>query len=295
MTSFGGKFGTERGLVFRPPATANLMIDSADRGNQYTTTPFDFQITRNQALLNGFFTRVATTEVVLEWCEPNVAGEIILDVSGASSRQNVDVVIGGNNYTMEELMNAIVETYNSLPQGAGANQRPTGTTLSVSQQVGAWGFDMSGGKFQVISTPLAIKMGLDIGFGLNSRQAIGGCTDLRDYRYIDFVSNQLTYPQDLKDASSQTTVRDVLCRWYFAEDNPEQLDGYGFPILQGYIPFVRRRLFNPPKYIKWDNNLPVGNLSFQVYGQDGNLVPAYGVLNGDNQTEWLMTLQLSET
>ena len=291
MASFGSSFGVERGFVARPPATANLMIDSADRPNPTTTTPFDFQITRQQSILNGFFTRIATTEVVLEWCETNVDGAITMDVSGSSSRQNVNFNFVGN-FTMEDLMNAFLTEYNTLPTGSSTNLRPVGTTLNLIYSDGYWGFDMSGGQFQFISTPLGNKAGLQIGGGLSVRQPINGCVDLRRYRYIDIVSSPLTYPQSLKDASTQLVNRDVLCRWYMAEDTQENLDGLGFPILMGYQPFVRRRLFNPPKYIKWDNNLPVGNLSFQVYDENGNLlIPSNGV---NNETEWLMTLQVSE-
>ena len=57
----------------------------------------------------------------------------------------------------------------------------------------------------------------------------------------------------------------------------------------GYTRFVRRRLYNPPKQIKWQPNQPMGNLSFQVYGDDGDLVTA-DLLDSN----WLMTLQLSE-
>ena len=286
-------FGVEKGFVARPPSTANLMVDSADRPNPTTTTPYDFQITRQQSIMNGFFTRIATTEVVLEWCEVNVDGTLTFDISGASSRQNVNVLGAGlvGNFTMEALMDEVVNQYNSLPTGTSTNTRPVGTTISVAQIGGYYAFDISGGQGRVISTPLAVKMGLDLDTTLNPEILISGCVDLRPYRYIDFVCNQLTYPQNLKDATTQTLSRDVLCRWYFAEDTSENLDGYGFPILQGYLPFVRRRIFNPPKYIKWDNNLPVGNLNFQVYADNGNIVEATG---SPNESEWLMTLQVSE-
>jgi hypothetical protein len=105
------------------------------------------------------------------------------------------------------------------------------------------------------------------------------------------VSEDLTYAQDLKDSSTQIINRDVIVRWYFSDDTPEQLDAYGFPILMGYTQFSRRRLYNPPKQIKWDRDLPLGNLRFTLYDQDGNLpftrVPS-------DSTNWLMTLQLSE-
>jgi len=284
-------FGVEKGFVARPPATAQLMVDSADRPSPTTSSPFDFQITRTQSILNGFFTRVSATEVVLEWSGINVGGELILDVSGASSRQNVEINVVGN-YTMAGLLDTLVETYNSFTQGSTPNTtRPVGTTLNVGYNIGGVSLDLSGGKFQVVSSPLAIQMGIQIGLGLSPYQPINEIPDLRPYRYIDFVCNQLTYPQQLKDASTQPITRDILCRWYFAEDSPENLDKYGFPILQGYTPFVRRRIFNPPKYIKWDNNLPVGNLSFQVYDPTGNIVESASA----QETNYLMTLQLQES
>ena len=299
MTSFGGSFGTERGLVFRPPSTANLMIDSADRPNPTTTTPFDFQIAKRQSILNGFFTRVATTEVVFEWCEDNVlidasGAKFRCDISGVSpntysGQQTISIVnapLPGGNFTVAEALNAICAKFNDL-------SGTTGATFSVSTTAvpGQVVINVAGAVVRAYRTGCPLAQRLDIGqTALFTNNIYILCPDLRPYRYIDFVSAQLTYPQDVKDASTADINRDVLCRWYFAEDNPDNLDQYGFPILMGYTRFCRRRLFNPPKYIKWDNNLPVGNLSFQLYGDDGNIA-----LNNDPATNWLMTLQISET
>lgn len=274
----------ERATTIRMPSTANLMVDSADRNTTSYPSAWDFAIQKNQSIQNGYFTRVGTTEVVLEWCEQNVVGDIIFDVSGASTRENVTISFGASNFTVAELMDQIAAQYNDA-----VTSKPAGTTMSVSVELGAAGLDLSGGKFQVVSTPLALALGLNIGDGLESRQAITGCTDLRPYRYVDIVAPQLTYAQDLKDNSTQTSNRDVLCRWYFDEDVPENLDAYGYPILMGYKPFFRRRIFNPPKQIKWDPNLPIGNLTFQVYDQTGSQLPA-----SSSKSNFLMTLQLSE-
>lgn len=255
------------------------MIDSADRNATLNPSCFDFQISRPQSIMNGFFTRCGTTEVVLEWCEPNIIDdEITLDISGAVTRTTTSYQILASFLNVAQLLNEIVAGFNNT----------NGVTFSISTIGNSVGIDASGGKFRIISTPLAVRAELDIGVSLQSRKAIGQCPDLRLYRYLDFVSPQLTYSQDLKDTSTQTISRDVLCRWYMAEDSQESYDQYGFPILMGYEAFVRRRLFNPPKQIKWDNNLPVGNLQFQVYGDDGNLV------QNIQDTQWLMTLQLTE-
>ena len=103
------------------------------------------------------------------------------------------------------------------------------------------------------------------------------------------VSPSLTYSQDVKDASSAEVVRDVLCRWYFDYDEQNMIDGYGYPILMGYKPFCLRRIFNPPKQIRWDANLPVaGIMNFALYDPFGKLVETV------NSTNFLMTLQVSE-
>ena len=284
MTSFGGAFGIEKGITIRPSSTANLMVDSADRPNPTTSSPFDFQISKGQALLNGFFTRVATTEVVLEWCMNNVPDTaIVCDISGVNHTINV---VGGL-YTVSELLNEIVNLLDglSIPKyNFSINNAVGGGYVGIFS--GAGNLDYS---FISDDTGLLNRLGIELNQYQPEQLVV--CPDLRPYRYIDFVSSQLTYPQDLRDASTNKQVRDVLCRWYFADDGPEALDQYGFPILMGYTRFCRRRLFNPPKYIKWDNTLPVGNLAFQVYGNDGNIVSSPSNVE---DTNWLMTLQLSE-
>lgn len=281
-------FGSEKGFVIRPPATANLMVDSADRTNANTTTPFDFQITKSQAIFNGFFTRVGTTEVILEWCQDNIASAnntIQFDLSGVSQRETIYVDLGSGTYTVQDALEAIVDQL---------NENTVGAVFSIQQGAGTVFMDCSGAFFEVDNSVLANQLDIDNAeateYETNQWQIPISCPDLRPTRYIDFVCEQLTYPQDLKDATTATNSRDVLCRWYFAEDTQEEYDGLGFPILMGYKRFCRRRLFNPPKQIKWDSNLPVGNLRFQLYGDNSQILNyiSYG------KTNWLMTLQLTE-
>jgi hypothetical protein len=273
-------FGIDKAVTFRQPSTANLMVDSADRPSPATTNPFDFQITRQNSILNGYFSRIGTTEVVMEWAEPNIVdGEIQIDISGTSARSTQTLTFFNTFLTMADLLNSIVATV--------AN----GVTFSVVTTEGIVFIDASGGFFRFISTPLALQASLPVGGALATSKTVGPAPDLRLYRYLDITSPQITYAQDLKDSSTQLINRDVLCRWYMAEDTQELRDQYGFPILMGYEPFVRRRIFNPPKQIKWDNNLPVGNLQFQVFDDTGTLLVNQIV---PSQTNFLMTLQASE-
>lgn len=275
----------------RVPSTANLMIDSADRASG---SAWNFQIVKQKSILNGFFTRIGTTEVVLEWCEENVSSAlgnttISFDISGIAPNtyngtQTISVLSGF--YTAAEMMNEIVDRLNDL-------SGTTGTTWAMVQYQAGYYLEATDAFFEIGTERLAVQLDLDnavsVSLSATETGVIPNCPDLRPYRYIDFVSPVLTYAQDVKDSSTATFDRDVLCRWYFSYDEQAPLDAYGFPILMGYTRFCLRRIFNPPKQIKWDTNLPIGNLNFQVFNDDGILLPV-----SSDRSNWLMTLQVSE-
>jgi len=269
------------------PATANLMIDSEDRDENRYPSPFDFFISKPESLLNGFFNRIGTTEVVLTWNEPNIPIESPFSILVGSTVTTIQVPAGF--YTVEALLKYIV---------AELNAAAIGTTFSISNPYGAPVSLTGTNAFSVVQTELSEALSLEP--GVADINQLVNTPDLRNYRYIDFVSSQLTYNQDLKDASTATAVRDVLCRWYFSWDNPTLVDGYGYPILQGYQPFSQRRLFSPPKQIRWDSIQPVGQLSFQVYTPTGQLVQSAALTQPSGAdvkylpSDWLMTLQVSE-
>ena len=286
----------KKGTTIRFPATANLMIDSADRDETRFPLANAFQITKNNSILNGFFTRIGTTEVVFEYNYPNVSdgsyyGSNLSVQYTDDSEQWGPLAPANGFYTVAQLINWLVDALNTSggsttwtavvnPSGAaGALFTATGT--STQTILAGTLIDL---LFGSNNTPIV----LDPSGTSNNKVETLSSIDLRPYRYIDFISPELTYPQDLKDASTAPLVRDVLCRWYFDWDTPTAIDSYGFPILMGYTPFYARRLFNPPKQIKWDSNLPIGNISFQLYGNDGNIA----VL--DSNSNWLMTCQVSE-
>jgi hypothetical protein len=109
--------------------------------------------------------------------------------------------------------------------------------------------------------------------------------------YYDFVSDSLTYNQDLKDGTTSSfSNNNVVYRWYMAWDNNTDRDAYGFPILQGYFPFIQRRYLAFPKQIKWENNMPIGQLQFRLLDSFGN--PP--ILISNDELEYSMTLLVSE-
>lgn len=277
-------YGIEKGMTIRQPSTANLMVDSADRPNPDNTNPYDFQITRNQSIMNGFFTRVGTTEVVLEWCQNNVdTTPLTFDISGV----NHTITIVAGHYTVSDVLDSIVSQLDALALPA-YNFSVETSSGQVVIYTGNPNLDIE----YIPNVPLtSLEYRLDLIPSVNAPEISILCPDLRPHRYIDFICPNLTYAQDLKDSSTQSKNYDVLCRWYFSDDTPDQLDVYGFPILMGYTRFCRRRIFNPPKQIKWDSNLPLGNIAFQVLDENGDVLT---IPDEPNRNSWLMTLQMSE-
>lgn len=285
-------FGIEKATLIRVPATANLLIDSVDRDG-VAPSPWDFTITKKNQLINGYFTRAGTTEVVLEWCDGNIWSEnfaMQFDVSGSAVRINgVTQLAVGGFYTVADALNQFIGDVNDL---SGS----TGVSVKVNKGFGIPFIQVTGGHIAIDSGDgLAEALGLSP-LDEEATSILIQCPDLRRYRYLDFTSSQLTSVQDVKDASTAPLVRDVLCRWYMADDVPENEDEYGFPILMGYKQFSRRRIFNPPKQIKWEQNFPVGNLAFQVFANDGALPTTFNYAGQEvaSKSNWLMTLQLTE-
>ena len=283
-------FGIKSAQAIRPPSVANLMIDSADRVEARFPSPWDFQFTKTNSIMNGFFTRIATTEVVLEWNDSNISGSgqlgnnsITFDLSGTGGNTfngTETITLLEDNYTIASCLDAIVSELNDLSGTTGM-----GFSIITTPNIA---LKSTGGVFTIQASNLQAQLDFVEGPPFVS-QARPLLPDLRPHRYLDFVSEDVTYCQRVKDNSTAEYPRDVLCRWYFSFDGDPQLDKYGFPILMGYTTFCTRRIYNPPKQIRWEQNIPIGNLRFQVYTDKGDLVPYYGGLS-----QWLMTLQISE-
>lgn len=285
----------EKATPIRYPSIANLMVDSADRVSANYSLCNDFQINKKNSLLNGFFTRVGATEIVMEWNTYNVsAGQYVVEYTTTTTFDRISIPPGF--YTVQGLLDTLVALLNEPNPGIVWVAVPlTGGGAALQVTTGVNTFDL-------VDAPGTNLLKTLFGLGILSRPDFSPPTpatgpgqrgvirsvDLRPVRYLDIVCNQLTNNQAVKDASTAENVRDVLVRWYFDYDNQTPSDAYGFPILMGYEPFYLRRLYNPPKQIQWQTNIPVGNLSFQLYDESGNLASV------NTSTDYLMTLQISE-
>jgi len=299
-----------KAVTTRPTSTANFLIDSVDRDQDAYPSSGDFQIVKKQSIFNGFFNRMSVQEVVLDWGIPNISPEheneyLVFTYEfppGAPVQSWVELPAGF--YTVENALDELVSLMNidvGVPGAFVVTSGNTGVYISVDQAV------VPGGTFEINETfpgPPA-RNGENLAYQLFTEAQVNGgqnqsyvvlCPRILPYRYLDFVCNQLTYNQELKDADTSEKSRDVIYRWYFGWDTETSYDGYGFPILQGYRSFIQRRLISYPKQIRWSSEQPVGNLQFQVYNDIDEIVDAssFPGTEGGAEMEFQMTLLLSE-
>jgi hypothetical protein len=294
-------------ITTRPSTTANFYINSLDKPAGQGSG--DFQITKKQNLFNGFFSRIGVNEIVLDWGLPNISSywgnsSFSVTLSGAITGRK-DFVVSDGFYTAEQILDELVVLLNG---STGYNTpglfviTPLASTvaLQIDQGVSVSSFVIESSTFTaggVTYTPGVLARllfaSVSIDAATNVLQPVQSPRILGT-TYIDIVSSQLTYNQDLKDNTTADINRDVLYRWYFAFDNgPIPTDTYGIPILQGYDPFLVRRTPPVVKQILWDPTAPIGNVSFQVYDDKGRIINTANFPSGANFQFQLSTL-LSE-
>lgn len=316
----------DRAVTVRPSSTAVLAIDSADRYSTEPfdtttfTSPYDFQITRNQAILNGFFTRIALTEIVFPYYIPNInayTNQLYYKINGGAT---ASITLPKGFYTPDEIASQ-VETllqagglasatviYNP-PSTTGTTYAPSsflietntadtvqflrGNTTSLPNS------STSVNRFQLFDL---MKLNSD-----DSDTIFGGTTRCRYMEYIDVVCTQLTYNQDLKDSSSDPAPRDVLARIYLETENEQIAPVWnGTKVIvpatvaiPGTYPFTIYRQFKTPKQILWNKTQPVGNLRFELFDNHGQPLDsglyAFDPVTGNSlMPDWRMTLLISE-
>jgi len=316
----------DRAVTVRPSSTAILAIDAADRypteqqafGNR--TSPYDFQITRNQSILNGFFTRIALTEFVFPFYIPNVnayTNQLYFKKNGGALQS---ITLPTNFYTPDALADAVETELNAAGFAALTVVYNPPNTTPGSGQYAPCCFLIETNTADTIqfvrgNTTSAPNSLTNINhFQLFDLMALndsvstdidGSTTRCRYIEYIDVVCTQLTYNQDLKDSSSDPTARDVLARIYLETEN-EQItpvwDGTKVIIpyetaIPGTYPFTIYRQFKTPKQILWNKAQPVGNLRFELYDNHGQPLNSAISTTDDqnlNMPDWRMTLLVSE-
>lgn len=314
-------------ITQRPTSTALLTIDSEDRypnktaARTGTISPYDFSINLPASLMNGFFTRLAVSEIVFPWAIPNVGpktNKIIVkwNVFPAPAINTAIITISNGFYTPAQLAAEIQLTVRAVdPALATFFITYSGTAAGNNPPLFEYG--SGAGNVSVGFAPMtpltadypysdqARQLFDVLGFGtLNETvegNAFGGFTFAQATRYVDIVCQQLVNNQALKDASSQKTSRDALCRVYIVD--PANIQSTTSPASStfcppGCVPTTIYRNFSLPKQIQWLPNQPiVGSLKFEVYDDEGDILSMSDVLSSGippTGLNWSMTLLVTE-
>jgi hypothetical protein len=257
--------------------------------------------------LNGFFSRIALTEVVFPFSIPNIGGStrsinLEYQIDGgalfnqqinfdegfatplefANSMQSyVRTLTGNNAFTFEYGTNA--ERQPLFSYDTGNNDTVGFSPVAISA---AFPFPNQIQLFDM----LGFKLGPGGNQGLQDSGS-GEPTFFQRTKYMDIVSTFLTGNQNLKDGTSAPIVRDIIARVYIEYENSYTVppdDPLFAPA--GTLPMTIYRKYPVPKHIQWDLKQPIGQLNFQVYDQDGVLLET-GLFYGQ---DWAFTLLCSE-
>jgi hypothetical protein len=326
---------SDTAITTRPPTTAVFGVDSDDRYNDYLTRrvkptyPFTINISKNESLLNGFFTRLAVSEFRMYWTLPNIAtwwGNNTLTYYETTTPAFHTITIPNGFYDLQTLVglievlvraDGILTNFIAVANVDGSSSYGTGDSQT----------------FYWLPPPTKTRTLYDM-LNLITRYppltipqttAQGGVANLKPTDFIDVVSPQLTYNQDLKDGSTAPIVRDMLVRIYLDDDNRQftrtqtnLFDASGSPMghqvpqytpddgITGTSPFMIYRQFPYPKQVKWIPNQPLGNLTFELYDDQGRSIQDLfdSVLSAQdpsrlgqyyaNSFVWNMTLLITE-
>lgn len=309
-------------ITVRPSATSILAVDSEDRYATFQasvtnfTSPYDFIITRNQNIFNGFFHRLALTEFVFPYYIPNInayTNQLYFKKNGGAT---TTITIGANGfYTPSQLASAVQTLLraNGFASATCVYQKTASTGLVMGSFVvntnTADTIQFLRGNTTTATSMTSInrfQLFDMMGFDDEVNTLVGGSrvSLCRPIEFIDVVCTQLTYNQKLKDAASNPIFRDIIARIYIeTESAPATVYSGGTALdtietIPGTFPFVIHRQFSTPKYIMWKNDMPVGSLKFELFDNHGNpLDAAYETVplaSNDYMPDWKMTLLVSE-
>jgi hypothetical protein len=328
------------GTPIRPPATAIMTIDSRDRvkidpetGYRVdTTTPYEIYINKQQTLMNGFFTRIAMSEINMQWNIPNVIGtgpqsnnSLRLEL-GAAPGPGVptatDVIIASEGfYTPEELAYEVTSKLNAAPGVFGI------TTWDCSWDEKDNTFTLRSNdptiNFRIVpenigsQDDLCNMMGFSYPSDAFAQIILGSFASMQYTPYFDVVSSNITKKQNVRDNSTSfLTGQNLLCRVYLSEPGIVNVRDRTDPVppvgeadcsIVGSRPFNLYREYSTPKQIYWDTKEFINVIDLRLVDYKGNtlysqrqtgfLAPPLGtpISQCGDSSQFQLTLQVTET
>jgi hypothetical protein len=320
-----------KAVDIRPPATALLTINSADRyasqnarynnpgnGNPYTlTSPADFTINVPQNILNGNFTRIAVTQVELFWTWPLICNQtngiyINWQPSGTGAVTQYFLTLATNIVNSIPGTPTLTTIGNALQVAVRAATGSTTFTIAYSGTGYANAFTFNSGNSDKFYFSRWVGPAGTNSYTLFDLIGFPGTVVLSTlswslveatfYRtpYLDIVCEQITANQSLRDSSTNGSGKTLLARLPLTSEG----------IIQSFAPFQGpsvyiTKTYPVPKQISWPANQPIGgSLRFQLLDAAGNVLTNganyndsdgnLGAMVDANMGDWSIVLQVSE-
>lgn len=322
-------------VTSRPSSTAQLLLSSSDRAyysgrfveplSYYVTQPYNnFRLQKNENLLQGGFSRISVTEVLFPYNIPNV--NTYTDtfwVSAPGLVSAVPVIIPIGYYNGPALATAVETALNAIAGPIGpwsCTYNPVNRGFSISTPTTAEPFALYPNNPAIASkdeTSLLTIMGWDfltnsdyltnVGPSpiriVNVVQSVGA--PLCYTKYIDIVSDKLTYYANVKDGDTNRPApqSNSICRLYIADEtstvpsigvfwNGTTAITYSQNEQAGITPFLINRKFPVPKCIDWDKNTAIDWVDIKLYDDSGR--PLYYNRLTEQSGNFNITLLASE-
>lgn len=311
-------FSTKDATTVRPASNALLAIDSEDRFKDfiesrnstpgaYNSSPYNFQITKSESMMNGFFTRLAISEVYFNWSIPNInpkTNSMMFYWQDRDGEHSALISLFPSFYTPAQLAQALTTALDNALPGTVAAYASLGLPCFVITsppdvviRFAPLPYNSAQYPFPPSTRQLFDLLGLTNGEGGTYSGTITGAYTLcQAVRYVDIVCPQLSYNTTLRDTTSQPASRNVLCRLYLSASTQNIYPSSALFAPPGCGPVTIYRQFPVPKYIPWSADQPVsGTLNFQVYDDQGAILGDFGELSEPLYlADWSMSLLVSE-
>jgi hypothetical protein len=310
-------------LAVRPPAYAQLLVDSLDRYQNsappadasgvivYPKSSSNWQLYLGNNVLNGLFTRLAVTQVNFQWNLPTIVNgynNIFRVFVLGPPDVEYDIPLLEGYYTPSSLATQIQTALNAQAGAAGtwACTFTAGFVFNITlvPAGGVTGFLVNPGVQDGSSITTVVNRTREtLGFsGGQMAQSIpglsqnGGIPTMLPTRFIDIVSNYLTKYQRAKDNTSLPSgrVTGVIARVY--PQAPNTTTPLTASSSVGSQPFNVLIDYNTPKYIMWSPEEAIASIDFSLVDDLGLPLPSGVTPIGflDRTCEYQLTILATE-
>jgi hypothetical protein len=294
------------GVPLRPATAAHFLVTSTDRYKDTfdrllsPTTSANWTMSKNYNLLNGYFTRLAITQIQFWWNLPTVIEGVndMLSIAFDLASDILTITIDPGYYTVATLAAEIESKIQAHVDYDPAWDFQVNVVEDALQFTSTVDSQCVPEFPQVENAERINKFMITAGLNGSAGEEITPGNFVISYAtapmtytsFIDICSSRLTQFQRVKDGTTliNNTNADVIARVYPCP--PNQIINSAQPGQLFAQPWVMTIDYNTPKYIRWDAAQAITNFDIQLKDEFGDII----YWSVQYPTEYQMTMIASE-